>query len=380
MTISLTSSNSTTMLKTRRRFLQLSGIAFSTALLSSCRGRFADVQSGSGSNASSPSGNQATLRIYTWSNYFDDELLSNFKASTGIQVIADVFDSNETMLAKMQAGGGSQYSIVYPSDYMVQQMIDLKLLQELDQAKLKGLDNLLLNFKNPVYDPNNRHSVPAVWGTTGLVYNSSQLIPPPQDWDYLWQNKSRLSRRVTLFNDVREVMGATLKSLGYSYNSTDPKQLEAAYKKLQTLKSAIANFTTDGWRDQLLTGDLSIAMGYSSDAIQIMAENSDIQCVIPASGSSLWTDTMSIPQTAPNIEAAYSWINFLLEPASLAKTVERLKFATANQAAIDLLPTSLKTDPNLYPSKSVLDNCERIAPVCKTTDLFDRYWTQLTSL
>jgi len=271
--------------------------------------------------------------------YFDDELLSNFKASTGIQVIADVFDSNETMLAKMQVGGGSQYSIVYPSDHMVQQMIDLKLLQELDQANLKGLDNLLLNFKNPVYDPNNRHSVPAVWGTTGLVYNSSQLIPPPQDWDYLWQNKSRLSRRVTLFNDVREVMGATLKSLGYSYNSTDPKQLEAAYKKLQTLKSAIANFTTDGWRDQLLTGDLSIAMGYSSDAIQIMAENSDIQYVIPASGSSLWTDTMSIPQTAPNIEAAYSWIDFLLEPANLAKTVERLKSATANQAAIDLLST-----------------------------------------
>ena len=121
-------------------------------------------------------------------------------------------------------------------------------------------------------------------------------------------------------------------------------------------------------------------MGYSSDATQIMAENSAIQYVIPASGSSLWTDTMAIPQTAPNIEAAYSWINFLLEPANLAKTVERLKFATANQAAIDLLSTPLKTDPNLYPSKSVLDNCERIAPVCKTTDLFDRYWTQLTSL
>jgi spermidine/putrescine transport system substrate-binding protein len=346
--------------------------------LASCRqGGLADVQSGTTTSPSS--GASDTLHVYSWSGYFDDELLNNFREATGIKVIADIFDSNETMLAKLQAGGGNNYSIIYPSDYMVQQMIELKMLTELDKSKLTVLDGLLDKFKNPVYDPNNTHSVPAVWGTTGLVYNSEKVNPAPTDWDYLWQNKNKLSRRLTLFNDVREVMGATLRSLGYSYNSTNPKEIEAAYKKLLELKPAITNFTTDGWRDQLLTGDLWIAMGYSSDAIGVIDENPKIKYVVPSSGSSLWTDTMAIPKTAPNVEAAYAWINYTLEPKNAAVITERLKFATASKKAIDLLPADLKANTNLFPSASVLSKCEGVAPIGNAVEIYDRYWTQLTS-
>lgn len=358
--------------KTRRQFLQGAGAALSAVALASCRGGYSDVQGGAGGGD--------TLRIYTWSNYIDDELLSQFQEQTGIRAIADVFDSNETMLAKVQAGGGNEYSVIYPSDYMVEQMKELNLLAELDKNKITGVENLLPQFQDPPYDPGNQFSIPAVWGTTGLVYNRTLLNPAPTDWDYLWDNQSKLARRVTLFNDVREVMGATLKSLGYSYNSTNPKELEAAFRKLQKLKPAIANFTTDGWRDQMLTGDLAIAMAYSSDALQVSEENPDIQYLIPASGSSLWTDTMVIPAAAPNPDAAYAWINFLLEPDVLARAAERLRFATANQAAIDLLPNALKANPNLYPSQAALQKCERISPVGDATDLYDQYWTQLTSL
>ncbi|HEY9625178.1 MAG TPA: spermidine/putrescine ABC transporter substrate-binding protein [Crinalium sp.] len=364
--------------KTRRRFLQVAGAALSSMALASCRqGGLADVQSGTTTSPSS--GASDTLHVYSWSGYFDDELLNNFREATGIKVIADIFDSNETMLAKLQAGGGNNYSIIYPSDYMVQQMIELKMLTELDKSKLTVLDGLLDKFKNPVYDPNNTHSVPAVWGTTGLVYNSEKVNPAPTDWDYLWQNKNKLSRRLTLFNDVREVMGATLRSLGYSYNSTNPKEIEAAYKKLLELKPAITNFTTDGWRDQLLTGDLWIAMGYSSDAIGVIDENPKIKYVVPSSGSSLWTDTMAIPKTAPNVEAAYAWINYTLEPKNAAVITERLKFATASKKAIDLLPADLKANTNLFPSASVLSKCEGVAPIGNAVEIYDRYWTQLTS-
>ncbi|MDX2213027.1 MAG: spermidine/putrescine ABC transporter substrate-binding protein [Oculatellaceae cyanobacterium bins.114] len=362
--------------KTRRRFLQVSGAALAGIALSSCRRGITDVQAG-GNGGSPPS---STLYVYSWAGYSDDELLSNFAEATGINVIVDIFDSNETMLAKLQAGGGNNYSIIYPSDYMVQQMVELDMLVELDPSRLQGLDALLDKFQNPVYDPNNAHSIPASWGTTGLVYNSEQLNPPPTDWNYLWDNKDKLSRRMTLFNDVREVMGATLRSLGYSYNSTDPKEIEAAYNKLLELKPAITNFTTDGWRDQLLTGDLIVAMGYSVDAITTIEEDPKLKYVIPASGSSIWTDTMAIPKTAPNPDAAYSWINFMLEPSNAARTVERLKFATASKAAIDLLPAALKSDKNLFPDEAILNKCEGIAPIGNTTDLYDRYWTQLTSI
>ncbi|MBD2462900.1 spermidine/putrescine ABC transporter substrate-binding protein [Oscillatoria sp. FACHB-1407] len=362
--------------KTRRRFLQVSGAALAGIALSSCRRGITDVQAGT-NGGGTPSD---TLYVYSWAGYSDDELLSNFAEATGIKVIVDIFDSNETMLAKLQAGGGNNYSIIYPSDYMVQQMVELDMLVELDQSRLQGLDVLLDKFKNPVYDPNNAHSVPASWGTTGLVYNTEQVNPPPTDWNYLWDNRDQLSRRITLFNDVREVMGATLRSLGYSYNSTNPQEIEAAYNKLLELKPAITNFTTDGWRDQLLTGDLVVAMGYSVDAITTMEEDPRLNYVIPASGSSIWTDTMAIPKTAPNPDAAYAWINFMLEPSNAARTVERLKFATASKAAIDLLPAELKADKNLFPDEAILSKCEGIAPVGDATDLYDRYWTQLTSI
>lgn len=363
--------------KARRRFLQVSGAALAGVALSSCRRSLSDVQSGSNGTSSSPSD---TLYVYSWSGYFDDEVLSNFSETTGFRVIADIFDSNETMLAKLQAGGGNNYSIIYPSDYMVQQMIELDLLTSLDQSQIQGLDALLDKFQNPVYDPNNAHSIPASWGTTGLVYNAEQLNPPPTDWSYLWDNREQLSRRMTLFNDVREVLGATLRSLGYSYNSTDPQEIETAYNKLLELKPAITNFTTDGWRDQLLTGDLVVAMGYSVDAITTIEEDPKLRYVIPASGSSIWTDTMAIPKTAPNPEAAYAWINFMLEPNNAAQMVERLKFATASKAAIDLLPPELKADQNLFPDEATLNKCEGIAPIGEATDLYDRYWTQLTSI
>jgi spermidine/putrescine transport system substrate-binding protein len=360
---------------TRRRFLQASAAAASGVVLSNCARNLTDPKLSGDTSASG----SKTLQVYGWANYTDETLLKDFENKTGIKVTVDTYDSNEAMLAKMQAGGGNAYSIIYPTDYMVTQMMDLKLLTPLDQSRIKGLDGLREKWKNPIYDRNNSHSIPVSWGTTGLTYDPKKYGGTIKGWADLWDNKD-LTRRVTLLNDVREVMGTTLLALGHSLNTENPKHIKAAYDKLVEFKPAIASFLTNGWEEQLASGDVLVSMSYSTDALSLMAEQPNLRYVIPETGASLWTDTLAIPKTAPNVDAAYEWINYMLTVETAATIVERLKFATPNQIAYDKLPSKLKSNTNLFPSSAIIDQCEGIAPVApKIAESLDNYWTQLTS-
>jgi spermidine/putrescine transport system substrate-binding protein len=283
------------------------------------------------------------------------------------------------MLAKLQAGGGDQYSVIYPSDYMVRQMIDDNLLLKLDPAKLIGFENVMDRWQNPIYDPNAAHSVPFNWGTTGLIYNTKLIKTEPEDWNFLWENQQEFSGKITLVDDVRETMGMVLKSLGHSYNATEPAQIEAAYQKLLELKPNIAGFKTYGFEDQLIGGDLAISMTYSALGNLLPVENPHLKYVIPKSGTSLWTDTMAIPAKAPNPEAAYAWINFILEPENAALAAQELKLGTPNKAAFELLPAEIQSKKTLYPTADMLKNGEGIQPVGKALDLYDKFWTEAKS-
>jgi spermidine/putrescine transport system substrate-binding protein len=260
---------------------------------------------------------------------------------------------------------------------MVQKMAEKGLLMEIDHSRLIGLDNLFSQFHNPTYDPNNRYSIPFNWGTTGLLYNSEQLTNSPEDWEYLWQNQAKLNKRFTLLNDVREVMGATLRMLGYSYNSQNENEVKQAYQKLQILKPALAAFDTDAWQNKILAGDLAIAMCYSADAVKICQENPHLKFVIPRSGSSIWTDTIVIPKSNPNIAGAYAWINLILQPEVAARISERLYISTPNRAGFELLPKAIQENTNLFPPASLLVKCERVAPLGKFAEIYEHYWTQL---
>lgn len=359
---------------TRRQFVQLSAAILSGMALSSCGWIL-------GANRPQAVSKKASneLYIYTQYGYTDEDLLARFTKETGIKAVADVFDANEAMLARLQAGGGDAYSVIYPSEYMVQKMVELEMLMPLDFSKITGKERLFSRFLDPEYDRGNQHSLPVSWGTTGLIYNSKILKEIPEDWSYLWEHQQQLSKRMTLLNDIREVIGATLRMLGYSYNSTNPEQIKEAYEKLKALKPDIASFTTDTWRDQVLSGDLLIAMCYSSDANEVIKENTDLQYVLPKSGSSLWIDTIAIPKTAPNPEAAYAWFNFMLQPDVAGQICDRLSFATANKAAFKQLSPELQNNQSLFPSESLLELCEGLAPVGNFSSVYDRYWTQLTS-
>ncbi|MGG6296162.1 ABC transporter substrate-binding protein [Leptolyngbya sp. AN02str] len=362
------------MSASRRRFLQLSTAALSGAVLTNCARNLADVGSSGGEAAASAD----TLHVYSWSAYIDEDLLKQFEQETGIRVIADIYDSNETMLARMQAGGGQQYSVIYPSDYMVETMKELDLLLPLDGDRLPKTADLLEQWQDPPYDPGNEMSFPYAWGTTGLIYNAAEL-GEIEDWDYLWDNQRQLSRRMTLLNDVREVMGMALKSLGYSNSTQDPDEIEAAYELLAELKPDLNSFTTDGWRDQIIVGDLLVAHAYSVDGIDAMQENPDLQYVVPASGATVWTDAVVIPKSAPNVDAAYAWLNYILAADTSAPIVSRLRLATPNKQAFELMPDELKSDETLFPPDEVLAKCEVLATVGDAAEIYDRYWTQLNS-
>jgi spermidine/putrescine transport system substrate-binding protein len=359
----------------RRRFLQTAAAGCAGAILPSCGWRLGNVQSNPKQMAPSDQ-----LSVYTWEAYVDKDLLKDFQTEAKIKVTSEVFDSNETMLATFEAGKGSTYSVIYPSEITVQQMVQKDYLTELDVSRLAGLENLLPRFREPHRNGGKRYSVPVSWGVTGLIYNPEKLSEPPTDWDYLWKHKDKLTRRMTLLSDVREVMGAVLKSLGHSYNSENPQELKAASEKLLKLKPAIASFTTDAWKDQLLAGDLWIAMGYSSDAAEALKQNPKLKFLIPKSGTSLWSDTMVIPKSAPNPDAAYDWINYMLRPEVAASMTQRLSFATTNEDAIAQLPQEWQANQTLFPPDRLLSRCETLAPVERgTAELFEKYWTQVSN-
>ncbi|MGA1408372.1 MAG: ABC transporter substrate-binding protein [Prochlorotrichaceae cyanobacterium] len=362
--------------RSRRRFLQASGSAVLGLAFSGC----VRMRGGFRRPPTTVLNNSDRLYIYTWAGYIDEELIQRFTEDTGIDVVVDTYDSNETMLAKLQAGGGDNYSIIYPSDYMVREMIKLDLLLPLDHDRLERLDELFPNYQDPAYDPGNRYSLPISWGTTGLTYNTRMISTPLEDWPDLWNNVGGLTRRITMLNDVRETLGSILKGLGYSYNTQDPKAIEEAYQVLLSLKPAVASFTTDAWREQLLAGDLWVSMAYSVDASTALEESEDLAYVVPKSGSSLWTDTLVIPKRAPNVDAAYAWMNLTADPDISAALMQRLFFATPSQVAYDRLPAEFQNDTTLFPAPEILAKCEGIAPLApEIGQLYDRYWTQLTS-
>jgi spermidine/putrescine transport system substrate-binding protein len=318
--------------------------------------------------------------MYTWAAYTDDQLLQDFQDKTGIKVIVDIYDSNETMLAKLQAGGGDNYSIICPSDYMVTKMVNMGMLMPLDQSRLPGRTNLRATWQDPSFDRGNQHSIPNNWGTTGLTYDPKQLGFELKGWRDLWENTAPLTRKVSMVNDVREVLGSALLTLGYSMNSTDPKQIKEAYDQLVAFKPAIAAFMTSGWESQIVTGDLRVAMGYSPNAITLVEENPNLAYLIPETGSSLWSDNLAIPKTAPNPDAAYEWMNFILTPDVAKAVAERLKLGIPNQKGFEMLPDALKNDKRVFPDDAILSKCQILEPLPpETLALYDQYWTQLSS-
>ena len=363
----------------RRRFLQsaalgVAGLGLSQAT-TGCGWRLGNVR-----DQPLTGGNPQELFIYTWAQYVDKQLVKDFQQQNGIRTISELFDSNEKMLASIQAGKGSNFSVLYPSESFLPKLISAGILAQLDHSRLENLGSIMSQFRHSLADDDNHYGVPFSWGTTGLIYNSEKIPEGISDWDYLWKNKEKLTRKMTLLDDPREVLGMSLKSMGRSLNEENPDRIKQAYDKLVKLKPYISSFTTDGWRTQITAGDLWVAMSYSSDAVTLLKENPKLRYVVPLPGSSIWSDWMVIPKAAPNPGAAYQWMNYVLQEEMAAQLALRLAITTPNIKAIKRLPAEIQSDLVSYPSSDIMARCEAMTTVNLVTEaLYDRYWTQLNA-
>jgi spermidine/putrescine transport system substrate-binding protein len=219
-------------------------------------------------------------------------------------------------------------------------------------------------------------------GTTGLAYNSAAILEEigsePEDWQFMWEHIDQL--RLTLLNDPREVMGMALHTLDYSYNSDDEAEIQAAFERLQELKPAVAKFDTYAWSEPLMAGDYLVSMAYSGDGLNAVRQNPDIKYILPASGTSIWTDAVVIPKTAPDPEAAYAWIDFILQPEIAARMSEESSYGTANKAALPKIKEDLKSIPAWLPSEEILAKSDRLVKLPdEVIQIYENYWTRLTT-
>ena len=308
-----------------------------------------------------------TLTIYNWGDYIDPDLISKFEKKTGYQVDYETFDSNEAMYTKIKQGGTS-YDLAVPSDYMIQKMKKANMLVKLDHSKLTGLKYYDQRFLNQTFDKGNEYSVPYFWGTLGIVYNDQYVTEGDiTTWNDLWNAKWRNS--IMLTDSSRDMMGIALASNNESVNSTDNGTLLAAKGKLDALMPNVKAIVADEIKTYMVQGEAKLAVVYSGDAADMMAQNSHLHYVLPKGRGNLWFDNLVMPKTVKNKKAAYAFINFMSEPKNAAQNAEYVGYSTPNKAAKKLLPTAISSDLSWYPTD------EQLAQLEVYQDL-GTYWTQ----
>jgi spermidine/putrescine transport system permease protein len=318
-------------------------------------------------------GGDRQLNLYMWSNYIAPETVHRFEQRHGVRVNVDFYDSNEALLAKMQAGR-VDYDVVCPSNYMVQILVTQGLLRSLDWSALPHAPNLDPRFLGRSFDPGNRYSVPYFWGTTGIAYRKSRT-GAVDSWGALWDPRFR--GRILMLDDAREVFGAALKWKGLSLNTTDAAQLAAAQRLLVAQRPLVRAYNSASFEDVLLSGDVWLAQGWNGQFARAMAQDADIAYVIPREGSSLFIDTLAIPRDAPHPDLAHAFVDFVMEPEIAAEICRTMQYSSPNRGAVPLLPPAIRDNPAIFPPADVIARTEAIEDLGPATVLYDRLWTEV---
>jgi spermidine/putrescine-binding protein len=282
-----------------------------------------------------------TLNFYNWSDYMDPELVTAFEQQYGVDVVEDFYESNEALIAQMQAG--AVYDLIVPSDYMVGIMIQNGLLAPLNRTAVPNLANLDPKFTELPYDPGPEYSAAFQYGTTGLGVNVATVGEDyPRSWALLFDPEltAEFPGGVSVLNDPREAMGAALKYLGYSLNDTDLTHLQAAADLIAAAKPGIAAFDSDQNDEALVAGEVAVAHGYSGAMIVAMtdaANPDDFEYILPEEGATLWIDNMTVPANAEHPCTAFTFMNFILDAENGAALTNFIWYGTPNQASVDLV-------------------------------------------
>lgn len=318
--------------------------------------------------------------VYNWGEYMDPEVIEQFTKETGIEVIYDEFETNETMYPKVEAGAVA-YDLVCPSDYMIKRMLDNDLLAKINFDNVPNIKNIGKTYleQSQEFDPTNEYSVPYTWGTVGILYNKKKVKEPVDSWSILWDSKYK--DQILMQDSVRDAFAVALKSLGYSLNSTDEKELEEAKDLLIGQKPLVQAYVIDQVRDKMIGNEAAIGVIYSGEAIYTQRENPDLEYVIPKEGSNIWFDSWVIPKNAPNKENAEKFLNFLCRPDIALKNFEYITYSTPNEAARKLIKDDdIRNSKIAFPDISSLKNCETFQFLGDDADaLYNRLWREVKS-
>ncbi len=341
--------------------------------------------------------NAKELRIYNWSEYLPKSILKDFTKETGIIVEYETYDSNDEMYRKVISDLLHPYDIIVPSTYFVHKMINEGLLHKIDKTKLTHYGNLDTKLLSHSSDPQNDYSIPYLWGSTGISYNVALVNKTITSWSDLWKKEYQGS--VLLNDDMREVFGIALKVLGYSANSTNPKEIQIAYKKLLELKPNIKMFYSGSQTQIYLNEHVKLGMSFNGESfmtqeknienqfsqmimnpdatLDIKEEQREIRYIYPKEGVLMWMDSFVIPQKAKNVENAHIFIDYILRP-EVAKLITRnIGYASPNLKTIKLLDKSIQSNLTVYPTQKELVNSEFLIDVGEALSIYETYWKML---
>jgi spermidine/putrescine transport system substrate-binding protein len=320
-------------------------------------------------------GSEKVLYVYNWSEYMPDSVLKNFTKETGIKVKYSTYDSNEAMYAKVKTIGTSSYDIIVPSTYFVNKMSRENLLVKLDKSKLPNYKNLDSKLLSKPFDPNNDYSIPYLWGSTGISYNANSVKENIDSWKNLWN--SEYKNNILLNDDMREVFGMALKVLGYSSNSTNPKEIEEAYLKLKELLPNVKMFYSESQKQVYLNEEVKLGMNFNGESFMASEENEAIKYVYPKEGILLWIDSLVIPKGAKNIDNAHAFINYLLKPEVSKVISEEIGYPSPNAKTLELLDEKTRNNRIIYPNEKDLLNGEFQIDVGDVLPIYEKYWEML---
>jgi spermidine/putrescine transport system substrate-binding protein len=319
-----------------------------------------------------PSG--PVLHVYNWADYLKPELVARFERENGCSVVIDTFDSNEAMYAKLKAGA-TGYDLVFPSSYMVKVMREQGMLQPLDRARLPNLANLDPDYLKIALDGRCEHSVPYMISNAGIAYRKSKVANVEPSWAQF--GRADLAGRMTMLNDMRETIGAALKFLGHSLNTTDEAELAAARDVAIGWKRNLAKFENEQYKNGIASGEFLLVHGYNGDIKQVMEENDDIAYVVPKEGVSLAADEMVIPKDAKQVDLAHRLINFLHDPKVAAENSEFICYLCPNKASYEFLSDKIKGDPNIFLPPEIREKSEVIRDLGPDNAKYVKVWDEI---
>jgi spermidine/putrescine transport system substrate-binding protein len=327
-------------------------------------------------NTTGTDAQENVLSVYNWSTYIDPAVLKEFEQKFSTKIKYDTYESNDDLYAKLKPGNPG-YDIIVPSDFMVTIMGKEGLVEELNLKNIPNLKNIDSKFLKAPFDPENKYSVPYQWGTQGFGYNIKKTGTEINSWKQVFTPKYK--SKVSLLDDTRSMMGATLVALGYNANTTNPEEINQARDYLLENKDYISAFAPDTGQNLLDQGQVDIAFEWSGDIFQVMEENADLRYSIPQEGTIVWVDNLAIAKDAPHKELAEKFMNFLLEPEIGAKISNFIKYGSPNKVAIEkgLITKEDLKNKSIYPTSETFNKLTFLRDVSESNRLYDRAWTEI---